>query len=142
MLCYSTGSLPDVSFSELFKIIKSTIFTGIEVVITPNWLSQWNDFDFWNKVYSDSVENGLTLRSVHMGHPFLVSNTPHHPGLACPNIEDREIKLKAILQSVEIAKKLNKNEKELEAESLKIFLECSYARILNLILFLIISSVF
>ncbi len=104
MLCYSTGSLPPFKdFQQLVDLLKDSPFSGIELVITPEFLTQWKDKDYWTKSLRTLLENGFCIRNIHMGFPTLLSSTPHSPGIGAKQSEQREQKLEAIKKSIEIA---------------------------------------
>ncbi len=105
MLCYSTGSLPNRPFKELCKIIKPSIFTGIELVILPEFLNQSSDF--WKQTLHIFQENDLTIRNIHLGHLLLLNKQIYYPSICEENKTQREIKWNIILQCLKIAELLN-----------------------------------
>jgi sugar phosphate isomerase/epimerase len=103
MLCYSTGSLPSVSFAEMAQILANTSFKGVELVLTPQMLKKSTTAHYWKDVRETFEEHSLVLRNIHLGAPFLASPVAHEPGLSSPISKERQTKLDATLQSIEIA---------------------------------------
>ncbi len=109
MLCYSTGSLPDLPLDKVLDLYPQNIFPGVELVITPKMLERYNDHPYWEDIATYIKEKKLFLRSIHLGHPHLGSGTAHFPGLAATAKSESKDKLEIVLKCVEIANRLLPN---------------------------------
>ena len=105
MLCYSTSSLPPVSFTQITQILKSTIFKGIELVILPEWLNQPSQF--WTQALHVFTQAKFEVRNIHVGYPLLASSIPHKPGIGDLDATERKKRWDIILKCFSIAETLN-----------------------------------
>jgi len=102
MLCYSTGSLPQLPFREIINILAPSPFEGVELVMTPDMLGRYKDETFWKNIRESFQKQGLVFRNIHLGAPYLLSSRAHEPGLASPLEVDRLQKLDCVFQSIRI----------------------------------------
>jgi sugar phosphate isomerase/epimerase len=104
MLCYSTGSLPDhFSFPQILSTLKPTPFKGVELVVTPAHLLKAHELGYWISIRQEFAAQGLCFRNVHLGHPHLLSEKAHAPGIGSLNSVGRDQKAQAILSAARIA---------------------------------------
>ncbi len=108
MHCYSTGSLPaGLSASQIAEILLPTVFRGIELVLTPEWLRQKGDESYWLGFRTELQARGFSVRNVHLGSPFLLGPQAHSPGLGSLIPEQRQLRIDAALAAMTIAKNLH-----------------------------------
>ena len=107
MLCYSTGSLPDLfTASQIAEILLPTPFRGVEWVVTPEYLRRSEDRGFWSSFRSELETRGLSVRNVHLGSPFLLGPVAHSPGLSSLDAFGRGRRVEAALAAARIAEQL------------------------------------